>query len=440
VLKDAIRILNGNVTIAGETAPHPGILVTNSSISIQAPDVTIRNMAIRCGDGPSLQKPADRDSLKILTGGDRALIENCSISWGVDENLSVYAKDVTIRHNIISEGLHLSIHTDADPNKKGHSMGVLVYTGARNVRIVRNLFAFNRDRNPRFSVDTTGEVVNNVIASWGDKLKPSFWNTVNLSDLTLGKPVFLNVVGNYFLRGSGSGVGHNVYAEKAPGTSRVYIAGNSPAPSGVTNLPTINVAFAYTIPVATEAITSEAALGDVLANAGSRPWARNPVDTRIIAEVLAGTGSLKNTVADAGGYDQFATPLPTTPTATATPVPTMTLATTATPTAIPTEMPLPLPTAFPTETLTPPTPPPATPTKVPAMTPTATRTPTPIVRDIVTMAAADGDDVTFRVNGVEALRFTRSDRLNVRREPADLDVRSVRALREFFRTHREFLR
>jgi hypothetical protein len=429
-LGSPLRILSPYLRIAGQTAPEPGILISGASISIETQHVQIEHLQIRVGDEPGGQSPGERDSVKVLGTSENVTIDHCSISWAIDENLSTYGavKGVRVSNSIISEALYKSIHP-----KGPHSMGALVGEGARNVSFVRNLFAHNRDRNIRWKYDTTGSMINNVIYGWGDPLDPSLWNTTNLTDLeTSGKPIFLNVIGNMYIpRHNNQNVA--VYAQRVEPKTRAYLAENVPPGGGLTNLPSSNLSASAVIPLSDPGVEVNQAMALVLSGVGSRPWARNPVDVRILSELSTGAGGLKNSVTEAGGWPTLAenrraldatamtsteldiwlrgfeqntpaTPSPTPPPSpTPTPQPTATAQATASPQA----------TTAPT----------ATPTRTP------TRTPTAQALGLVAVYCSGDGDIEFRVDDLDRLRLTATDKILVDRKVVSAPISSIRALR-----------
>ena len=158
VLTDDMTIRNGTLTIAGQTAPSPGIMIRGGAFKIHASDVLVQHLRFRIGDDKIGPDPANRDALKIGQGTDGALVQNividhCTFSWSIDEVASVWGPNdnITFSNNIFAEPLHDSIHpTDDGTALEKHGYGVLLGssdTGGR-VTMVGNLFAHIVERNP----------------------------------------------------------------------------------------------------------------------------------------------------------------------------------------------------------------------------------------------------------------------------------------------------
>src|SRR3569832_941484 len=108
----------GNLTIAGQTAPSPGIMIRGGAIRIQASDILIQRVRVRVGDdqvGPSFD---NRDALKLegqdTKWGKNVVIDHCSFSWSTDEVASIWGQhdNITFSNDIFSEGLNESFHPD----------------------------------------------------------------------------------------------------------------------------------------------------------------------------------------------------------------------------------------------------------------------------------------------------------------------------------------
>jgi len=163
---EKLRVRDPFITIEGGMGPSPGITLIRGGLSIRTHDVIVRHLKVRPGDGGE-GTPLLSDGISFWgSEAHHGLIENCSVSWGTDENISVsgpdgdIAHDVTFRRCLISNGLQFSTHP-----KGQHSRGALIR--GKNVSIEECLFAHNHRRNPVFRDGATGRVVNNTIYNPG---------------------------------------------------------------------------------------------------------------------------------------------------------------------------------------------------------------------------------------------------------------------------------
>ena len=125
VTKTGIRIKNGDVTIAGETAPGDGICITANAFSSQADNVIIRHMTFRTGDALNawgLYTGGEWGVDALTVSGQNVIIDHCTASWGTDETLSVVLRgdgltpetttdNISIQWSMISESLVFSSNT-----------------------------------------------------------------------------------------------------------------------------------------------------------------------------------------------------------------------------------------------------------------------------------------------------------------------------------------
>ncbi|MGC3969797.1 MAG: hypothetical protein QM775_21440 [Pirellulales bacterium] len=177
-LKRDIVIRHPHITIAGQTAPSPGITVANATLRIQTHDVVVQHLRCRVGNLPGKESLEDRDGIQLVgvklepDAKDvpephiyNVVIDHCSVSWTCDEGISTYfhgIRDVTVSNTIIAEPLDKAGHP-----KGGHSMALLVGAHSKNVTILGNLFAHSRYRNPVVKGNTTTIIANNVMYDIG---------------------------------------------------------------------------------------------------------------------------------------------------------------------------------------------------------------------------------------------------------------------------------
>ncbi|MCB0335988.1 MAG: hypothetical protein KDD62_06765 [Bdellovibrionales bacterium] len=318
-LRKPLKIDKPYLTIAGQTAPEPGLMLRGAGIRVATHDVLIQHLRIRVGDAMSGPDPRTRDGISI--GADskssyNVVIDHCSVSWAIDENLSTWyadTRDITISNTLVAEGLDNSIHP-----KGPHSKGVMFGDGSQRISFHHNLVANHVERNPYLKPGTSVEVVNNVVYGWGSK---GGWMLANLSDSSrIGDPVRLNFVGNYYKPGPHSVHEEALFAKPAVETSRIFAKANI-GPTRmqdvgnewlISNLP--EKPFRLSTPAVRPTGIVERKPEDsyqfVLNNAGAYPAFRDKVDARVVQEVREGKGGIKDCVVgcakSAGGWPSLA--------------------------------------------------------------------------------------------------------------------------------------
>ena len=223
-LTSRLQITNPYITIAGQTAPGGGICLKGSGtwdsplLSVETHNVIIRYVRLR--QGAMTDSCDSRDGILIGSATPGAVhdvvIDHCSISWSVDENVTIFYDpyNITVQWCIISEGLKSSTHESGD-----HSMGMVIgWDGARDISVHHNLFAHNNARNPYINISGTVDIVNNVLYNSGQE-------TSTIGDL-FARGVG-NYVGNYDKRGGDSTEHYFLNIDTAQGEGYdVYLQGN----------------------------------------------------------------------------------------------------------------------------------------------------------------------------------------------------------------------
>ena len=303
-----LRVREPYLTIAGQTAPDPGITLLKGSLAVETHDVVIQHLSVRPGDAGQPRKTGWSPGGIGLNAASNVVIDHCSATWAVDENLSVSgpryqgpaatSHDVTIRHCLIAEGLDNSSH-----EKGPHSKGSLIHDCCRNVAIIANLYAHNADRNPYFKAETTGIIVNNLIYNPGRAIiRVSFpkseWQ---------GRPTpaegRVSVIGNVLI----SGVNTRFPLPMIAGTGEVYEQDN--AAQGRDGKPVLvldpqirRLPEKPVWPAELRVLPAGEVADYVLRTVGSRPWQRDPIDQRIVDSVLKQEGRIIDSQKEVGGY------------------------------------------------------------------------------------------------------------------------------------------
>ncbi|MDP1588301.1 MAG: hypothetical protein Q8M07_11190 [Prosthecobacter sp.] len=266
----------------------------------------LQHLCVRPGDAGQPKKSGwEPDGITTTGGPVDVWIDHCSATWSCDENISAAtyksptgepAQRIFIRDCIIAEGLSHATHTKGE-----HSKGTLVFDGTKNVAIVRNLYCGNTERNPVFKLDTSGVVVNCVMASPGQR---AIHAAVPGSEgLSLPK-ARISVVGNVVLFGEKSKRSARAIFE---GAADGYFKDNEgydwfgePLDLLRTPFPMLDQPPVW--PEGLEATSTTAAMWHIARFAGARPARRDPIDQRIVSAALSGTARQIDSQDEVGGY------------------------------------------------------------------------------------------------------------------------------------------
>ena len=164
-LKSDLVVNNGDLTIAGQTAPGDGICLRNYCFHIKTDNVIVRYIRSRLGDDSG----AETDAAWARNQKD-IIVDHCSFSWSVDETASFYGvENFTMHWCYITESLAASTHV-----KGAHGYGGL--WGGNKASYHHNLLAHHYSRTPRlvgndeFPEKCLIDMRNNVIYNWGPVL------------------------------------------------------------------------------------------------------------------------------------------------------------------------------------------------------------------------------------------------------------------------------
>lgn len=302
-----INLKNPYITIAGQTAPSPGITIKGKTLRIEAHDVLIQHLRFRVGDSTDVSiSPDVRDTILIAGSHKSAsrtphniVIDHCSISWAIDEVVSVKdtSHHITLSNNIISEGLDRSLHPKGE-----HSKGLMAVGNYQT--IYRNLFAHLRDRAP-LDVSPNSVIVNNL--SYNTKYA-NIWSlsrSAHYAKKNYSRA--LDLVANLRVRGKNtSDRGQNIYAKASENLSEktnFYVSGNrctnhlnTLVECGVLNGDGLRREMPLNLDSNMNIWSASKLKEKLLLNVGARPLDRDEIDRRIVNDVYTDSGQTPDCV------------------------------------------------------------------------------------------------------------------------------------------------
>ena len=318
-----LRITEPYLTVAGQTAPQPGITLIKAGLTIATHDVIVRHIRVRPGDGGlAKMSGVDIDAITTVRGARDVIIDHCSLTWATDENLSASStrfageseqqwmdaasRRITFSNNLIAEGLAHATHAKGE-----HSKGSLIHDHVNDILIVGNLYAHNYERNPLFKGGARGQVINNLIYNPGQRAL--HYNLI--AEEWIGHP---------YSRGQVIARGNVMRAGISTGDLAFFTVGGSgdldlllednlavdrigrplPQQGRYTTAPIEVDALerAPALPFGVTLRSSSAVQDAVIAEAGATPWARDNVDRRIVADTIEGRGIIIDSQSEVGGY------------------------------------------------------------------------------------------------------------------------------------------
>jgi pectate lyase len=212
-LTNEVAITNSYITIAGQTAPGDGVIIAGDTTDMTGgvSDVLVRYLRFRRSYDKSkwaawatnTSNPDPRGQCLVgMSTRRNIMVDHVSVSWGSDENMSIYrryinppllpggstlvpTKNITIQWCISSEGL----------NQTNHGFGDTL--GGEGANHHHNLLACNVGRNPSISFSHFMDWRNNVIFNWRNRSMDG-----------AGAEAHLNVISNYYKPGPATGYGN----------------------------------------------------------------------------------------------------------------------------------------------------------------------------------------------------------------------------------------
>ena len=328
-LSSPIYVTEPFLTLAGQTAPSPGITVRDHSIFIDTNNVVLQHVRFRMGDAACVDDCAagGSDVLHIRNQAFDIVLDHLSISWGTHGGLSVNAwsgphqpYDVAVLDCIISENLAKR------PTPFG--TGTLFMPSPRGTAtFARNLSAHNGNRNPWVSTGWRFSGYNNVAYNaagvegdqgtlaffqiMGGYPGPSPFDVVWVSNITIAGPD---------THPDTRAIKVNLPAPDAALSNRLYLQDNT-GPHQILANQWAGVTFqgaaeenrikatllpAWHTDVNFAILPNASVLAHVLENAGARPLDRDSVDARVVADVAQRDGSRIASQREVGGWPALA--------------------------------------------------------------------------------------------------------------------------------------
>lgn len=324
--REPIEIREPFLTIAGQTAPSPGITLIKTGIDVRTHDVIIRHIRVRTGaDNQPKRSGWEADAFSTVAARN-VIIDHNTFSWAIDENMSASgprftgnsvadwrngtSRNVTFSNNLAAEGLADSSHPKGE-----HSKGSLVHDNTTGIVFYRNVWAHNVERHPLVKGGAQVLMVNNLIYNpkhravhynlmaleWGDHPYvtgqiTAIGNVMRGGNDTDKDLPFLMIGGDgdldYYGRDNRA---VDLHGNKLPmfgryGETRAKIV-EKQAPlmstAGMTILPSGQVETS------------------VLATAGARPWDRDDDDIRVLYFVAEGRGFVIDDEKEVSAYPSY---------------------------------------------------------------------------------------------------------------------------------------
>lgn len=265
-LKSDLKI-TGNTTIAGQTAPYPGITLRYRTVRPDGDNIIMRFIRIRRGQEKDVNDGADAIWTRERTG---MILDHCSFSWSIDEVASFYdMNNFSMQWCTIAESL----------NNAGHGKGAHGYGGIWGGKLAsfhHNMIVHVGNRAPRF---------NGARYGWSGYTKNKLYdeynwaNPVQAENVDFRNCLMYNWTGDCY---GGPGGGQinivNNYYKGGPSTSKSKAQQVTKVTVGASGNSTPEDKYGMTSRYFIEGNTTETHEGDVTEN---RDWAGVTYDSGV---------------------------------------------------------------------------------------------------------------------------------------------------------------
>ena len=328
--RKTIEIKHPYLTIAGQTAPGPGITLIRTGIDVKTHDVVMRHLRVYTGvDDQPKRSGWEADTFSTVAAHN-VIVDHCTFLWGIDENMSASgprftgksvaewrqgtSHNISFSNNLAAEGL-----ADASHPKGEHSKGSLIHDNATGIVFYRNVWAHNVERNPLIKGGGQALIINNLIYNPGHRAV--HYNLMNLEwvghDYVAGQ---ITAIGNVMRGGNDTDEGLPFLMLGGDGDLEYYGRDNLAVDRHGNALPE----FGRYGETQAKLIRAKAPLAPVggytilpvrdvetalLATAGARPWARDTEEIRILFFVAEGRGDIIDDEKEVSAYPKVAAPV-----------------------------------------------------------------------------------------------------------------------------------
>lgn len=321
--RSSLEIKEPYLTIAGQTAPSPGITIIRGGIDLRGHDVIIRHIRVKTGaDGQAKRSGWEADSLSTIAAHN-VIIDHNSLTWGIDENMSASgprftgktpeewrsgtSRNITFSYNLAAEGLADSSHPKGE-----HSKGSLIHDNATGILFYRNVWAHNVERSPLIKGGAQAAMINNLIYDPGKRAM--HYNLMALE--WAGQPYVtgeMTAVGNVMRGGPSTDEGLPFLMLGGDGDLRYHGRDNIAVDKfgkalpmfgryGETQAKLIETKKPVLWPTGINLLPARDVETHVLASAGARPWDRDADDIRVMFFVAEGRGEIIDDESEVSAY------------------------------------------------------------------------------------------------------------------------------------------
>jgi len=325
--RSVLKIAEPYLTIAGQTAPSPGITIIRGGIDLAGHDVILSHIRVMTGvDGQPHLSGWEADAFSTVAA-HHVVVEHCSFFWALDENMSASgprfngqnlaewrqntSHDIVFRDNLAAEGLANASHPKGE-----HSKGSLIHDNATGIVFYRNVWAHNVERAPLIKGGAQALMINNLIYDPGHRAVQ--YNLMNLE--WTGYPYVtgeITAIGNVMRGGNSTDPGLPFLMLGGDGDLAYYGRDNVAVDRhgqdlpqfgryGVTKAKLIRAEAPLARVEGYEILPSGEVETSLLQTVGARPWDRNGDEIRVLFFVAEGRGEIIDDEKVVGGYPKLA--------------------------------------------------------------------------------------------------------------------------------------